>query len=73
MPVVQVQMLRGRTSEQKRLLIAEITRVMVDVTGVRGDRVNVIINELEAENWGRDGIPIGDAAAPTKAGSRADL
>jgi 4-oxalocrotonate tautomerase family enzyme len=35
MPVVSVMMLAGRTREQKRRLIAELTTVMVEVAGAR--------------------------------------
>jgi len=58
MPIVQVQMLRGRTAKQKRLLISELTRVMTEVAGADEERVNVVILEVEAESWGRGGVPL---------------
>ena len=63
MPQVHIYMLSGRTSDQKRQLIKEMTRVMVDVAGARSERVGVVLHEVEAENWGRDGVPLSEEAA----------
>lgn len=71
MPIVQVQMLRGRTPEQKRLLIAELTRVMAEVVGADADRVNVVILEVEPDSWGRGGAPLAGAASGGEVGPRA--
>jgi len=60
MPQVHIYMLRGRTSDQKRRLIEEMTRVMVDVAGARSERVGVVLHEVDGENWGRDGIPLSE-------------
>lgn len=70
MPIVHVQMLSGRSAEQKRMLVSELTRAMVEVVGAVSDRVYVVIEEVEAENWARGGVPlalvdgggVGDAA-----------
>lgn len=58
MPLIQVYMLKGRTSEQKRRLIEEMTNVMVDVVGSDAERVGVVVHEVDAENWGRGGVPL---------------
>lgn len=65
MPFVHIQMLRGRSSEQKRLLISEITRAMVEVAGAAADGVHVVIDEVDAENWGRGGLPLATAESRT--------
>jgi 4-oxalocrotonate tautomerase len=71
MPIVQVQMLRGRSAAQKRRLIAELTRVTAEVAEVSPERVNVVILEVEAESWGRGGEPLSDEPVATEAGTRA--
>lgn len=58
MPQVHVYMLTGRAPEQKRTLIAELTRVMVDIADADQDQVGVVLHEVEAENWGRGGHSI---------------
>ncbi len=51
MPLVHVYVLEGRTNDQKRELVQEMTRVMVEVMGSRKERVNVLIHESEATTW----------------------
>jgi 4-oxalocrotonate tautomerase len=67
-PQVHVYMLRGRTPEQKRTLIAELTRVMVDVAHAEQERVGVVLHEVEAENWGRGGVSMAEATAAASGG-----
>jgi 4-oxalocrotonate tautomerase len=54
-PIINIQMLVGRTPDQKRRLVASITDAMVDCIGARRASVNVIINEVASENWAQDG------------------
>jgi 4-oxalocrotonate tautomerase len=63
MPLIQVYLLKGRTGQQKRRLIQELTNVMVDVLGSDPGRVNVVVHETDAENWGRGGVPMSDETA----------
>jgi 4-oxalocrotonate tautomerase len=63
-PQVHVYMLRGRTPEQKRALIEELTHVMVDVANADQEQVAVLLHEVEAENWGRGGTSMAEATAP---------
>jgi 4-oxalocrotonate tautomerase len=65
-PLVNVMMLHGRSREQKRRLIADLTSVMVEVAGVRHEQVEVVLQEVTGENWGRGGVPLAEAdAGPT--------
>jgi 4-oxalocrotonate tautomerase family enzyme len=57
-------MLRGRAPVQKRTLIEELTRVMVDVAHADQEQVAVVLHEVEAENWGRGGVSMVQATAP---------
>ncbi len=53
MPYVNVRITRdGVTAEQKRRVVEEITRTLVDVLGKRPEHIHVIIDEVEPENWG---------------------
>lgn len=67
MPIVQVQMIRGRTAAQKRRLIAELTRVTAEVAEVSAERVTVVILEVDGESWGRGGEPLSDYPVATNA------
>jgi 4-oxalocrotonate tautomerase len=69
MPLVTVTMLHGRSPDQKRRLIADLTTVMVEVAGVRHEQVEVVLQEVTADNWGRGGVPLAEAdAGPTVPG-----
>lgn len=52
MPIVQIEMLKGRTVEQKRALVKEITDSMVRTVNCKREAVRVIIREMEQENLG---------------------
>jgi 4-oxalocrotonate tautomerase len=69
MPLIQVYMLKGRTGQQKRRLIQELTDVMVDVLGSNPERVSVVVHEMDADNWGRGGVPLSDEAVDSGRGS----
>ena len=57
MPYVSVRITRdGVTVEQKRRVVEEITRTLVDVLGKRPEHIHVIIDEVEPENWGYAGM-----------------
>ena len=53
MPYVNVRITRdGVTVEQKRRVVEEITRTLVEVLGKRPEHIHVVIDEVEPENWG---------------------
>jgi len=60
MPLVVVKMIEGRTVEQKRLLAREITDVVMRVTNVTEDHVDVIIEDYPRENWAKAGTLFAD-------------
>ena len=51
MPIIQVNMLQGRTTEQKRKLAAGITRAVVEALSVEPEQVRVLIHELGSEDF----------------------
>ena len=57
MPFVQVTMVRGRTVEQKRALIASVSAAVASSTDTPVERVRVAIYEVGPEEWGIGGQP----------------
>jgi 4-oxalocrotonate tautomerase len=55
MPTYHVEMLEGRTLEQKKKLVEAITRVSVEVLGGQPDSVDVLITDIKRENWATGG------------------
>ena len=55
MPVVNIQMLEGRTPEQKENLIKEVTDAVVRTTGAKKGAVTIIISDMKKEDYGHGG------------------
>ncbi|MEO6624412.1 MAG: 4-oxalocrotonate tautomerase [Burkholderiaceae bacterium] len=55
MPTYHVEMMEGRTIEQKKKLVAEITRVSVEVLGGSAESVDILIADVKRENWATGG------------------
>lgn len=60
MPIVTVQMLEGRTDEQKRALVVKVTDAVVETTGAGAEKVSVIIEEMKKEHYAVAGKRISD-------------
>jgi 4-oxalocrotonate tautomerase len=58
MPIVQVNMLEGRTDEQKEALITEITEAMVRSISAPRESVRVMINEMPKQHFGIGGCSV---------------
>ncbi len=56
MPVVTVQMWKGRSTDQKRKLAKAITHAMVECADANPEALHVIIQEYELDNWARAGV-----------------
>lgn len=51
MPIVQIEMFKGRTIEQKKNLVDKVTQAIVDSVGTTADHVTIIIREMDKENY----------------------
>lgn len=56
MPLIVVKMLEGRSVEQKRRLVREMTSVVAKYTGAPEEQVDVIIEDYPKENWAKGGV-----------------
>ncbi|AXF57216.1 2-hydroxymuconate tautomerase [Salicibibacter kimchii] len=52
MPFIQINVLEGRSSEQKERMIREVTDLASDVLEAPTENVRVMINEMAPEHWG---------------------
>ena len=55
MPTYHVEMMEGRSLEQKTRLVAEITRVSVEILGGEAESVDIIITDIKRDNWATGG------------------
>jgi 4-oxalocrotonate tautomerase len=62
MPLVQIQLLTGRSPERKRALIQRVTEAVVESLEVRPDQVRIILTEVPPEHWSVAGETMADRA-----------
>ena len=55
MPIIRVEMFPGRTEDQKRELVKELTAAFVKTAGGKPEAVFVVLNDIEKSNWGAGG------------------
>ena len=60
MPFINVKMLSGRSTEQKRDLVEALTNAIVETCGADREGTSVVIEEYEREHWATGGVLIAD-------------
>jgi len=69
MPYINIKITReGATHEQKAELIAGVTDLMVRVLDKNPATTFVVIDEVEMEDWGVGGMPVGEFRAQQRRG-----
>jgi 4-oxalocrotonate tautomerase len=56
MPILQVEILKGRTLEQKREMARKVTDAVTETLNCPKEAVRIIIREMEWENFAHAGI-----------------
>jgi 4-oxalocrotonate tautomerase len=56
MPHIHVQIIAGATREQKAQLVEEFTESLVRVMGKKREYTNIIIEEIQPQDWGYAGL-----------------
>lgn len=56
MPIVTIELIEGRSVEQKRELAKRITDAITDVTKIVPEAVEVIFHDLKKENYSKAGV-----------------
>ncbi len=67
MPIVDITLIEGRSSEAKRRLIAQVTDAVVESIGAPREAVRVIIREVPGEHFGVAGVAKGATKTPSSA------
>jgi 4-oxalocrotonate tautomerase len=55
LPLVQVSVFKGMSEENKKKVVAGMTKVLEDL-GIPKKAISIIINEVPKTNWGIDGL-----------------
>lgn len=56
MPIVNIQMMEGRTDEQKTALIREVTDAVMSSISAPEESIRVLINEIPKQHFGIGGL-----------------
>jgi 4-oxalocrotonate tautomerase len=57
MPTIRVELLEGRTPEQKKELAKALTQACVDTLGSKPDAVDVLFFDIARQDWATGGVP----------------
>ena len=60
MPIIQVHMIEGRTVDQKRALVANMTDAVTKSLNVKPDDVRIILQEMAKQDHAVAGVLIAD-------------
>jgi 4-oxalocrotonate tautomerase len=60
MPIVNIQIMQGRSEEQVASLIARVTDVISEELDSPKERIRVIVTEVPKTHWGIAGITVSD-------------
>ena len=55
MPIIRVEMFEGKTNDQKRTLVKELTKGFTIACGGQPDKIHEVINEISKECWALGG------------------
>ncbi|EGQ4216193.1 4-oxalocrotonate tautomerase [Staphylococcus pseudintermedius] len=56
MPIVTVQLLEGRSDEQLKNLVKEVTNAVESTTNADRSAISVVIQEMKKEHYGVSGV-----------------
>ena len=60
MPIINIDMIAGRTLDQKRKLVKSVTKAVCESIGTTPERVKIKLNDMEPENYAISGELIAD-------------
>ncbi len=55
MPFVHIEMIEGRSREQKEGLVRDVTEAVSKQTGVPAEHIYIVIQEIKKEHLGENG------------------
>lgn len=56
MPVIHVELLAGRTEEQKRKFASDVTRLAVETLNCKPDALHVVFHDIPRDSWATAGV-----------------
>lgn len=56
MPTLRVDLMEGRTVEQKKKLVEALTQAVVDTLGSQPESVDILLYDIPRQNWATGGV-----------------
>jgi 4-oxalocrotonate tautomerase len=56
MPTLRVELLEGRTPEQKRNLVQALTKAVVETLGSKPESVDILLYDIRRADWATGGV-----------------
>ena len=56
MPTIRVELMEGRTAEQKKALVKALTQAVVDTLGSKPESVDVLLFDIKRQDWATGGV-----------------
>jgi 4-oxalocrotonate tautomerase len=55
MPTLRVELMEGRTVEQKKALVQALTQAVVDTLGSKPESVDILLYDIKRHDWATGG------------------
>lgn len=55
MPTLRVELMEGRTLEQKKALVQALTKAVVDTLGSKAESVDILLYDIKRHDWATGG------------------
>ncbi len=56
MPTIRVELMEGRSPEQKTALVKALTQAVVDTLGSKSESVDILLFDIPRQNWATGGV-----------------
>ena len=60
MPYINLQITKGASREQKKRIVEQMTKTLVDVLDKKPEHIHIVIDEIDGDNWGFNGMLTSD-------------
>ena len=56
MPTLRVELMEGRTQDQKKALVKALTQAVVDTLGSKPESVDILLYDIKKSDWATGGV-----------------
>jgi 4-oxalocrotonate tautomerase len=57
MPTLRVELMEGRTIDQKKALVKALTQAVVETLGSKPESVDILLFDIKRHDWATGGVP----------------